>query len=292
MYSDIKDKNMPKTKRLFLVAGFDLSGIIDESLILYVRELSKMGDVILCMDSDCNKTQIAKLKPYVLHTIATRHGEYDFGSYKRDFLWACKNVDLSNYNFMYMVNDSVYGPLFPLKPYLEKMESLNTDAFGMVQNTKTDHPHIQSWFIGMRPSVFLSNWFNDFICSVTHQQSKGAITHLYEHGFTKLVTEHGGTFACLYTAHNRDIYNKIKKYYKQKMPFMKRVAFTRHNGTLGPQISYVLSHTTKVMRNAIIKNAERVYGDKYTQRILSQSRFMAFIRGIKYGIHKALTGKL
>ena len=80
MYSDIKDKNMPKTKRLFLVAGFDLSGIIDESLILYVRELSKMGDVVLCMDCDCNKTQIAKLKPYVLHAIATRHGEYDFGS--------------------------------------------------------------------------------------------------------------------------------------------------------------------------------------------------------------------
>ncbi|MBO7643219.1 MAG: hypothetical protein J6S74_03770 [Alphaproteobacteria bacterium] len=283
---------MPKTKRLFLVAGFDADGIIDESLNLYVRELSKMGDVVLCMDCDCNKTQTAKLKPYVLHAIAKRHDEYDFGSYKRDFIWACENLELSTYDFMYMVNDSVYGPLFPLKSYIEKMESLNTDAFGMVKNTKADHPHIQSWFIGMRPSVFLSNWFKDFICSVKPQKSKGAITHLYEHRFTKLVTEHDGTFACLYSAHNRDIYNKIKKYYKQKMPFIKRVAFTRHNGTLGPQISYVLSRTPTQMRDAIIKNAERIYGPEYTQRTLSQSKFMALVRGIKYGIQKIITGKL
>ena len=32
-----------------------------------------------------------------------------------------------------MVNDSVFGPLHELTPVLEKMESKNTDAFGMVE---------------------------------------------------------------------------------------------------------------------------------------------------------------
>ena len=73
---------------------------------------------------------------------------------------------------------------------------------------------------------------------------------------------------------------------------MKKVAFTRHNGTLGPQISYVLKHTNAKMRNAIVRNAARVYGEQYVKHTLSQSRIAAFICGLKYGIKKALSGKL
>ena len=275
-------------KRLFLFAGFDANGIIDDSLILYVRALSKLGDVVLCMDSNCKTT---KLKPLVLHADGVRHGEYDFGSYKRAYIWTRDHLDLSKYDFTYMVNDSVYGPLFPLKKYLEKMESANTDAFGMVKNTKKSHPHIQSWFIGMRPSVFLSNWFNKFITDVKHQDSKGAITKLYEHGFTRNVVAHNGTWMCLYSAHNRDIYNRIKHYYRLKMPFMKKIAFTRHNGCLGPQISRVLKRTPSQMRNAIITNAQRVYGEQYVNDILSMGHITAFMRGLRYGIKKILSGK-
>ena len=274
------------TKRLFLFAGYDADGIIDDSLVLYVRALSKLGDVILCMDSTCAANEIKKIKSYVLHSLARRHGEYDFGSYKRAYMWARDNLNLSSYDFVYMVNDSVYGPLFPLKPYLEKMESYNNDAFGLVKNTKAAHPHIQSWFIGMGKTVFMSKWFDEFITSVEKQKSKGAITKLYEHGFSKNVIDHGGIWACLYIAHNRDVYNKIKKYYRAKMPFMKKVAFTRHDGSLGPQISYVLKHLSPAVRNAIIKNAKRTYGTEFVNRTINQNRIVALIRGLKYAIQK------
>ena len=277
---------MQKTKRLFLFAGYDAAGKIDDALVLYVRALSRLGDVVLCMDSNCNTQQTMKLKPFVLHVAATRHGEYDFGSYKRDYIWARDNLDLSKYDFVYLVNDSVYGPLFPLKRYLEKMEMSGTDAFGMVKNTKRAHPHIQSWFIGMRDTVFMSKWFDEFITSVTKLESKGAITSQYEHGFTKNVVAHGGEWMCLYSAHNRDIYNRVKKYYSAKMPFMKRVVFPRHNGALGPQIAYVLRHTPAQMRNAILSNARRVYGATYVDEILSQSAITAFVRKTKYAIYK------
>ena len=283
---------MPNPKRLFLFAGYDAGGIIDDSLILYIQALSKLGDIILCMDSTCKKTEIAKIKPFVLHADAVRHGEYDFGSYKRAYIWAQNNLNLSKYEFLYMVNDSVYGPLFPLKPYLARMESFNTHAFGMVKSTKATHPHIQSWFIGMRRDIFMSEWFNTFMLSITKLESKGAITKLYEHGFTKNVVAHNGTWMCLYIAHNRDVYNKIKHYYRIKMPFMKKVAFTRHNGCLGPQISYALKRTPTNMRNAIINNAQRVYGEQHVKCVLSTGHIAAFVRGVKYGIKKALAGKL
>ena len=76
------------TKRLFLFAGYDRDGIIDDAMIMYVRALSKMGDVIVCMDSKCKNSETAKLKPFVLHAMALRHGEYDFGSYKRAYTFA------------------------------------------------------------------------------------------------------------------------------------------------------------------------------------------------------------
>ncbi len=279
------------TKRLFLFAGYDKDGIIDDSLVLYIRALSKLGDVVLCMDSTCKKSEIQKIKHYVLHTDGVRHGEYDFGSYKRAYIWARDNLDLKKYNFVYMVNDSVYGPLFPLKIYLEQMELANTDAFGLVKNTKAAHPHIQSWFIGMRASVFMSDWFDSFMARITKLPSKGDVTKVYEHGFTQNVVANNGTWMCLYDAHNRDIYNKVKKYYRNKLPFMKKVAFTRHNGRLGHQISYILAHTPPKTRNAIIKNAQRVYGKQYVDNILSIGCIGAFIRGIKYAIKKILSGK-
>ena len=48
--------------------------------------------------------------------MATRHSEYDFGSYKRAYNWAQENLDTAEYEFVYLVNDSVYGPLFDLNP--------------------------------------------------------------------------------------------------------------------------------------------------------------------------------
>ena len=275
-----------KTKRLFLFAGYDVDGTIDDSLVIYVRALSKLGDVVLCMDSNCSRADVLKLKPLVLHAIAKRHGEYDFGSYKRAYIWARDNLKLSGYDFVYLVNDSVYGPLFPLKKYLVKMESANTDAFGLVENTKKSHPHIQSWFIGMRPAVFMSKWFDTFLSSVKKLESKGEITHIYEHGFTEHVVEHGGTWSCLYSTYNRDIYNKIKHYYRKKVPFMKKVAFTRHNGSLGPQISYVLRKTPATTSRAILSNARRVYGTEYVNKMLAQNHVAAFISGLKYAIYK------
>lgn len=278
-------------KRLFLFAGFDANGIIDDSLILYVHALSKLGDVVLCMDSNCKKSEIAKLKSLVLHADGTRHGEYDFGSYKRAYIWARDNLNLSDYDFLYMVNDSVYGPLFPLKKYLEQMESANTDAFGLVKNAKSTHPHIQSWFIGMRKTVFMSDWFDKFMLGITQLDSKGAVTKIYEHGFTKNLVAHNSTWMCLYDAHNRDIYNRIKKYYRIKMPFIKKAAFIRHNGRLGNQIAYVLKRIPTPTRNAIVKNARRVYGEQYVNNMLSMGRIAAFIRGLKYATKKILSGK-
>lgn len=281
-----------KPKRLFLFAGYDRHGIIDPALIYYVRALNELGDVIVFMDCDCAKSEIKKLDKITTFAHGARHGEYDFGSYKRAYLWATENLNISEYDFVYMVNDSVYGPLYDIAPYLSQMENLNTDAFGMVKNPNPDHPHIQSWFIGLRPSVFTSDWYDKFMRSVTRLQSKGQITKLYEHGLSKLICEHNLTIKCLYTVKKRQIYNRVKKLYNAKMPFIKKLAFTRHNGSLGRQISYILNHINDDARIAITMSAQMQFGTPHMNWLLTKNPIKIFFRKSTYAIKKLLTGQL
>lgn len=275
-----------KNKRLFLIAGYDAKNQIDESLIHLVRSMSKLGDTVVYMDSDCDEQQISKLSKYTLYCYASRHGEYDFGSYKRAYIWAKNNLNLSDYDFLYLLNDSVYGPLQDTEPFLIKMESLSSDAFGLVCNPHKNHPHIQSWFIGCKQSVFLTNWFDDFMTSITKVADKGCVTKLYEQGFSNMIINHGLSWECLYTVSGRKIYNNVKKLYKRNLPFIKKAAFIRHNGRLGKQILYVLDNVNKETKDCILINAKRTWGEEYINWLLTKNPIKILYRNITYVIKK------
>ena len=274
------------TKRLFLFAGYDEDGKVNSALQHELREFAKYGDCVLVMDCDTTESELATIKPYCIYADATRHGEYDFGSYKRAFIWATKNLELSTYDFVYMVNDSVYGPLFDLGTYLTKMESFGTDAFGMVKKKGGHFEHIQSWFIGMTPKVFLSKWFDKFIRSITHVESKTAVTALYENGFTKKLNEHNIAWKCLYNIYNRGIYNRVKHLYKIRMPFIKKISFTRHFGAYGNQVLYVLNHIPKKTRDDILSSARKTFGSEYMDWFLTKNPIKILARKIKYVISR------
>lgn len=274
------------TKRLFLFAGYNQNGIVDDALVYYVGTLSKFGEIVLHMDSDCEKTELNKLKKFVLNASATRHGEYDFGSYKRAYIWAKQNLNLAEYDFIYLVNDSVYGPLYDLSRYLDAMENMGHDGFGIVKNPHYDHPHIQSWFVGLNKSVFLTDWFDSFMQSITKLPAKGAITKLYEQGLSKQIIEHRLTWDCLYSVPGRGVYNKVKKLYKSGMPFLKKVAFIRNHGALGRQLVYILRNIDSNTSNAIIKSAKMQYGDKNITKLLTRNPIKIAYRNIKHAIHK------
>jgi len=277
---------MPTPKRLFLIAGYEAKGNINPAIVHQVRELSKHGDCVFVMDYDARESELAKLKTYCIYTLAIRHREYDFGSYKRGFTWAMENLDLSNYDFMYMLNDSVYGPLFDIESYLKEMESFGTEAFGMVKKTGGRFEHIQSWFIGMTKTVFLSQWFKQFILSVKQLKTKTDVTELYENGFTQQLNDKEIQWKCLYNIYNRGIYNRIKHLFKIRMPFMKKLAWTRHYGSLGRQILFVLNRLPPNLRRDILISARDTLGTQYVNWLLTKNPLKIFIRKIKYIISR------
>ena len=268
--------------RLFLFAGYDPRGTVRESLVYYAEALSRCGDVVFAADNDAAADELAKLAHCTLHAQADRHGEYDFGSYKRAWLWAKANLRIESYDFVYMVNDSVIGPLYDLMPYLERMESSGRDAFGLVFNPMKRGPHIQSWFIGMTRRMSLSPAFDRFITSVTHHDDMTEIYCRYEWGFTRLAAEMGLDFGGLYVVRGKRIYNRVAQLYRRGLPFFKKSAFTRHNGALGAQVEYVLAHIDQRLADAVRREVEELYGDG----ILTDSPLVCAFRYLKYAIGK------
>lgn len=280
------------TKRLFIFAGYDKNGRVDTSLVYYVRALAKFGDVVLYMDCDAPASELKKLAPYTIYAAAHRHGEYDFGSYKRAYTWARDNLDLTKYDIMYLVNDSVFGPLMDLTPTFLKMESIGAPAFGLVGKRHRVHPHIQSWFVGLRPDIFTAKWFDEFMMSITHLPDKGAVTIVYERGLTELITKHGHTWQCAYNIGGRGVYNRVRRLFRRGVPFVKKVAFTRHNGAIGGQLCYIMRHCDAAARDAIMHSACDTWGTWHIEWLMTRNPLKLMWRAITYATPKVVTGAI
>ena len=273
---------MSRSKRLFLFAGFDPDGVIDDAMVYYLRNLSLYGDVIVCMDNKFDKRQIKKLTMHPLSVFITRHREYDFGSYKRCFQYARDNDLLKNYEFVYLVNDSVFGPTFSLKKLIHKMERIPLDAVGLIKSKHKTHEFMESWFIRLNKKIFLSKWFDEFLFNVQREERKSTITIKYEHGLTNLIKDHKCSWDCILECHGRFTYNKPKKLFEMGCPFIKKASFTRHNGAVGGQIKYILDNSDEMAMKSILKTANRLYGEKYMKLLLTRNPLKIAWRNILY----------
>ena len=265
-------------KRLFLFAFYDPQGGVGEAALRYLEALHTHGDVILATDCDLQPGETERLAPLTLSFQAARHGEYDFGSYKRAF----RMTDLSGYDVVYLVNDSVVGSVYPLGPYLERMEALGTDAFALVLHPSRHGRHLQSWFIGLKPTVFQAPWFRDFLVSVTAAGSKEEVCGRYENGLTRLLEAHSVPYAGLYELRGKSVYNDVWRLCRKGFPFLKKSAFTRHGGSLGPEVAKVLAKAEPAMNESVLADLDRLYGEDYRRRFLSVGPLRAFGRYLGY----------
>ena len=272
----------PGRSRLFLFAAYDANQTVGESLLWYLRSLSSLGDVVLASDNEFPQSEQEKLSAYVLKSICHSHGEYDFGSYKRAYHWASENLDLSRYEYVYLVNDSVLGPLYDLSPELCAMESSGHSAFGLVENPSGHHPHLQSWFVGMRSAVAQDPAFRAFISSVDVPGSKLEVCQKYENGLTDVLRGICGSCFSLYKASGKKVYNSPFALFDSGVGFVKKDSFVRHNGSLGYSLSKVFRALDLACRESILKDAERLYSKEYMRSLLNQSRFESFRRYLVY----------
>lgn len=224
-------------KRIAIFAHYDKDNIIDDYVVFYLNSLKEVAQKIIFV-SDCNLSEDEKRKlTGITEIIITEpHGEYDFGSYKRGFLYAKDNGFLQYFDELILANDSCYGPFYPLKNVFEEMDKKNCDFWGITENKygirksgkiffRDKQPHLQSYFLTFKKNIFQSDLFIDFISSVKKQECKADIIFYYESGLCKLLSDENFKKA-VYTISAQSNFNPVicdwdKLILKNKMPFLK-----------------------------------------------------------------------
>ena len=212
-------------KRLAIFAGYDKYNIIDDYVLFYLKELSKFSDIIYIADCEMPEFELNKIADFTIKAISERHGEYDFGSYKRGYIYAKENNILENYDYLILCNDSVYGPFFSLEKLFNKMKDYKFGGLYKSKDIKiANHYYIGSFFIVIKKEIFSSDIFSNFIISVKKEADKIKIIKNYEFELSKLMLDNNINIEGLFMdkeISNRPYFEPLKLL-DEGFPFIKK----------------------------------------------------------------------
>lgn len=230
-----------KMKRLAIFAGYDRDSIIDDYVIYYLKELKKVADIIFVCDTEFSNNELSKIDELTIFQICKKHNGYDFGSYKRGYLWAKEQGILESYDSLIFCNDSVYGPFRPFQEIFDEMEAKeNTDFWGIFYHEqdgtapgKEDKRYMQSYFCVYKKHVFTSNAFNSFILEIQQLNPKRDYIIRYEIGLTQTLLGSGFTPNALFSSEkNKPCSQDFAALIDAGFPFLKRCLFDYRSNLL------------------------------------------------------------
>lgn len=223
-------------RRAAIFAHYDKDNIVDDYVIYYLKALKEVACEIIFVS--CNpivESEKLKLDGIADFIIDEKHDEYDFGSYKRGYLYLKER--LNDFDELIFANDSCYGPLYPLREVFDKMETeeqcdfwgITKNRFGVEKNDEkyvvVNSPHLQSYFLVFKRNVFLSKVFDEFMQSIKHFDNKNDIIINYEIGLSEKLTQEG-FLSCSYIKVLYRFNHVLISFWrllieKYKMPFVK-----------------------------------------------------------------------
>ncbi len=216
------------TKRLAIFASYSKTGIIEDYVLYYLKGLREIVDkIIFIADNNSSLEEINKIKDLVEYSKFERHGEYDFGSYKRGFTYARDNNFLDDIDELILCNDSCFAPIFPFSQMFSVMQDRKCDFWGITESAEIKK-HLQSYFMVFKKQVFQNQYFFKFLVRVKKRFNFMTVVKSYEVPFTKYLVKNGNF---LYSSYIPLLpYKKNPTFYintllKLKCPFIKRKVF-------------------------------------------------------------------
>ncbi len=134
-----------RARKLAILAHFDVHGRIDPYVHRYLDELTCCGfDTAIVSTCAALDPADVTATSELCRMIATRTNRgIDFGSWKVGLELI---DDWQSYERLLLINDSVFGPLFPMEPLFSKADAFCVPLVGMTDSDES-LPHLQSYFL-------------------------------------------------------------------------------------------------------------------------------------------------
>jgi len=162
-----------------IFAAYSADGTVSDYVVSYLKALKEIApNIIYITDNPIKRWDINKISPYIIRLEANRHGEYDWGSYKRGYNWLDNHNLLSKTKKLIFANDSALLVAKSLEPIIYDI-SHDIDFYGITANTDGTY-HLQSYFLIFKPNVFMHHQFHNYLNSVKKQKDGLMVAARYE----------------------------------------------------------------------------------------------------------------
>jgi len=170
-----------------IYAHYDAKGIVHNYVIKQLEALVEAGfrTTFVSNSPSFPAIGVSEVAPFCRQILWRRNIGYDFGAYK-DGIAALG--DLDECERLLLMNDSVYGPFYPLGRVLAGIDHERTDFWGITDSWQ-HHFHIQSYFILFLRKALNSPAFRQFWHQLPYVNSKRWIIHNSEVRLTQVLTQ-------------------------------------------------------------------------------------------------------
>ncbi len=161
--------------RCAVFVHYDRQGLIHDYVLSYLKGLNDVGCRIWFVSNAprLEPQEIAKITPLVAKLIHRNNYGLDMGGYKDGILDVLKTESPKQ---LIVCNDSVYGPLQPLAPLLEKARPEDADVWGMTESYEFLY-HLQSYFLVFNQRAIENPAFRKYWQSVPYVDARGWLIH-------------------------------------------------------------------------------------------------------------------
>ncbi len=177
------------SNRWLIYSQFNRQGQICEYVLYALKALCDEGFRIIFVSNSIKfkPEQLTAIKPWCAKILKRRNVGYDFGAYREGILAI---EDSSSIEALILMNDSVYGPLFPLRDTLDRMSSEEFDICGLTDSWEHAY-HLQSYFYYFNRRILQSRNFREFWRTIPLLNNKKAVIRRLEVGLTQFFLQRG-----------------------------------------------------------------------------------------------------
>ncbi|OJW32035.1 MAG: hypothetical protein BGO54_16585 [Sphingobacteriales bacterium 46-32] len=175
-----------------IFASHTYSPALPEYVYEYLDSIKAAGiDIVFISTASVSIVDLPRLSTFSVCIIERENIGTDFGSW----CTVLRYLGCTRYiNFLYLCNDSVFGPFIPFASLHDQFKKVGQPVMGITDSHQGVAYHIQSYFVGIKPLVSQSNAWISFWTELKLFTERSKIIEHYEIGFSTMLRTAGFEF--------------------------------------------------------------------------------------------------